>query len=214
MLGWLLLALAAGYGAVRVFVGYPRPAERFVRLARGEAAFLAAASEVSYPPGGGVAPSGLEAGVPAYVDRLLDASQPRERRQMRMLFFLVEHATLVFPAPGRGGFRRFSSLRPEQRVAALDAWAHSRLWQRRLVFATLRAILTLGYLGHPPVLRQLGLAPFAIASPIAEADLLYPRIGALPESIPYTRDDLTEPSDGTPLGPDAPIDPRYAEGER
>ena len=212
MLGWVLFAIVVGYGVARVAVGHPRPHRRFARLARGEAAFLAAAAEANFPPGGDIMASGFDAGIPAYVDRLLEVLRPRTRLQMRMLFFLVEHATLFFPAPGRGGFRRFSSLRPEQRVAVLEAWERSRFWQRRFVFASLRAILTLGYFAHTPVLRQLGLAPLAIESPVCEADLLYPRIGALPESIPYTRDDLSEPSDGTPLALDGPLDPRYAEG--
>jgi len=214
MLGWLLLALAVGYGAARVAIGYPRPQRRFICLVRGEFAFLAAAAEANYPPGGDVEASGLDADIPAYVDRLLNVTHSRTRFQMRMLFFLVEHATLLFPAPGRGGFRRFSSLWPEQRVAVLDAWASSRFWQRRLVFASLRAVLTLGYFAHPAVLRQLGLVPFALESPLCEADLLYPRIGAHPSSIPHTRDDLTGPSDGTPLALDAPRDPRYAEVAR
>jgi hypothetical protein len=212
MLGWLLLALAVGYGAARVAFGYPRPKGRFMRLARSEVAFLAAASEASYPPGGEVEASGLEADIPAYVDRLLNVSHPRTRLQMRMLFLLFEHATLCFPAPGRGGFRRFSSLRTEQRIAVLKAWAGSRFWQRRLVFASLRAILTLGYFANPAVLHQLGLVPFSLESPICEADLLYPRIGAHPTSIPYSRDDLTDPSDGTPIPPDTAIDSRFAEG--
>ena len=214
MLGWLLLAIAVGYGAARVAVGYPRPQRRFIRLARSEVAFLAAAAEANYPSGGDVEASGLDADIPAYVDRLLNVSHPRTRFRMRTLFFLLEHATLFFPAPGRGGFRRFSSLWPEQRLAVLQAWESSRFWQRRLVFASLRAILTLGYFAHPAVLRQLRLAPFALESPICEADLLYPRIGAHPSSIPYTRDDLTDPSDGTPIALDAPLDPRYAEGAR
>ena len=214
MLGWFLLALAVGYGASRTAVGYPRPQRRFLRLPRSEVAFLAAAAEANYPPGGDVEASGLDADIPAYVDRLLNVSHPRTRLQIRMLFFLFEHATLFFPAPGRGGFRRFSSLWPEQRVAVLDAWASSRFWQRRLVFASLRAVLTLGYFAHPAVLRQLGLVPFALESPLCEADLLYPRIGAHPSSISYTRDDLTGPSDGTPLALDAPRDPRYAEVAR
>jgi hypothetical protein len=50
-----------------------------------------------------------------------------------------------------------------------------------------------------------------LRSPICEADLLYPRIGAHPSSIVLTRADLTPPSDGTPISLGARIDPRYAE---
>ena len=53
--------------------------------------------------------------------------------------------------------------------------------------------------------------PFALRSPICEADLWYPRIGAHPSSISLTPADLTPASDGTPIVLGAPIDPRYAE---
>lgn len=210
---WLLLGSVFAWGLLRVSAGYPRPPRAFGFLMRGEAAFLAAASEATFPAAGSIPISGTDARIPEYVDRLLAASHRRVRIQMRMLFFLVEHATLFFPAPGHGGRRRFSSLGLGQQVEVLESWARSSVWQRRLVFSSLRAILTLGYFAHPALLRHLGVAPRAIESPICEADLLYPRIGAQPSAIEYTRDDLTPPSDGTPLALDAPLDPRYsAEG--
>jgi hypothetical protein len=210
---WLLLALALAYGLTRVAAGYPRPPRAFGFLMRGEAAFLKAAAVATFPPAGAIPISGGDAMISEYVDRLLAASHPRIRVQMRMLFFLVEQATIFFPAPGRGGRRRFSSLDRGQQVAVLDAWGGSPYWQRRLVFSSLRAILTMGYFAHPPLLRYLGVAPLAIDSPICEADLLYPRIGAMPSTIEYTRDDLTPPSAGTPLALDAPLDPRYVAEE-
>ncbi len=209
----LLLAFALAYGLIRVAAGYPRPPRAFGFLMRGEAAFLRAAAEATYPAAGAIPISGGDAKISEYVDRLLAASHPRIRLQMRMLFFLMEHATIILPAPGRGGRRRFSSLDRDQQAAVLDAWAESPYWQRRLVFSSLRAILTMGYFAHPPLLRHLGVAPLAIDSPICEADLLYPRIGAMPATIAYTRDDLTPASAGTPLALDAPLDPRYAAEE-
>jgi hypothetical protein len=124
----------------------------------------------------------------------------------------VEHATLFFPAPGRGGRRRFSSLSLAQREAVLEGWRSSRLFPRRLVFASLRAILTMGYFAHPAVLRQLGLAPYEIRSPICEADLFVPRIGASRATLRLTRADLTPPSDGKAIPLDAPLHPAYREG--
>jgi hypothetical protein len=131
---------------------------------------------------------------------------------MHLLFFLVEHATLFFPAPGRGGMRRFSALGTEQRTAVLEGWRKSRLFPRRLVFASLRAILTMGYFAFPAVLRELRLAPYEIRTPVCEADLLYPRVGAPRRSVPFSRADLTPPSDGTPIALDAPLHPDYREG--
>jgi hypothetical protein len=210
VLWWLLIAILVAYAVIRVAVAYPRPVQRYAQLSRREVATIAAAAEATFPPGGAIPSSGLEAGILGYTDRLLAASHPRARGRMRLLFFLVEHATIFFPAPGRGGRRRFSSLRPEQQVAVLDAWAGSHWWPRRLVFASLRALLTMGYFAHPPVLRQLGVAPPVLATPVCEADLLYPRIGMHPETIEFTPADLNEPSDAAPLAPDAPLDPRYA----
>jgi hypothetical protein len=211
VLGWLLATGALLYAALRVFTGYPGRAARTRCLAAREVAFLDAAAETIFPPGGAIEISGAAAGIPAYTDRWLAVSQPHTRRLMRMLFFLVEHATLFFPAPGRGGMRRFSSLAPEQRAAALDGWRTSRFFARRLVFTSLRAILTMGYVAHPSVLRHLRLAPLTIDTPVCEADLLYPPVGRARGAIPFTASDLTPPSDGTPVDLDGPLHPAYAE---
>ena len=94
---------------------------------------------------------------------------------MRALFFLFEHATLVFPAPGGlRGMRRFSALTRPQREAVLERWRTSRLFLRRLVFTSLRALCTLGYFASPGCCARLRLAPFAIETPVCEADLWYP----------------------------------------
>lgn len=200
MVGWIALAAGLGYGAARLWVGYPAAPGLRV-LARREAAFLDAAAEVMFPPGGPL-PSGAAAGVTASLDGYLEAVPARMRRLMRLLFVLVEHATLVFPAPAPRGRRRFSSLAPSQRSAVLEAWRTSGLFPRRLVFTSLRALLTNGYVAHPGVLSALGLAPFAVETPVAEADLLYPAIGRPRSSIRH--DAVTAPSDGRPLDPAGP----------
>jgi hypothetical protein len=200
MLVWLLLGAALGYGAARFWLGYAAvPGLR--TLARREAAFLDAAADAMFPPGGAL-PSGREAGVTASLDDYLQCVPARMRRLMRLLFVLVEHATLVFPAPAPRGRRRFSSLAPAQRAAVLDAWRTSRAFPRRLVFTSLRALLTNGYLADHGVLSALGLAPFAIETPVAEADLLYPPIGRPRAAIRHAAP--TPPSEGRPLGPAAP----------
>jgi len=179
---------------------------------RSEAAFITAVAEAMFPPGGAIPDSGLEADIPAYVDRLIHASQPRIRLLMHLLLFLVEHATLIFPAPGGGGMRRFTALRVEQQVAVLDAWSESSLFLRRLAFVSLRSMLTMGYFSHPPVARRLGLAPFAIDTPICEADLLYPRIGKKRTSIRYTPSDVNAPVDGSaPLALAGPLHSAYVD---
>lgn len=212
MILWLILALFAAYAFARLFLGYSQPRSAHRILAAREAAFLDAAAEATFPAGGAIPLSGREADLPGYVDGFLASLAPHLRLQVRAMLMLFEQATLFFPASGRGGRRRFSSLTPEQRVEVLEGWSRSRLFLRRLAFTALRAVLTMGYLGHPVSMRYLRLAPFDFPSPVCEADLLYPRIGAHPDTIAWTEADLWA-SDATPLT-DGPVHPDYAGGER
>ena len=207
---WLLFIAFLLWASYRLFLGYPRPRGELRVLAAREAAFLDAAAEAMFPPGSDIPLSGRGADLPGYVDRWLQVVPPRQRLLIRLLMMLIEQATLFFPAPG-WGFRRFSALNREQQEAALRAWGSSGLAMRRLVFTAVRAVLTMGYLGHPVVLRHVGLAPYAIESPVLPADLLYPRIGQHPATIPWTEGDLTPPSSGVPLDLDGPLHPDYAE---
>ncbi len=211
MLGRLLLVGLLVAAAARFFARYPRGGASYRHLARREVAFLNAAGDATFPRGGAIAASGSDADVAGYTDRWLAASRPRIRVLLHLLFFLVEHATLFLPAPGWGGWRRFTSLSLAQRIAVLDGWRTSRFFPRRLVFTSLRAVLAMAWFAHPPVMRQLRVAPLAIRTPICEADLLYPPIGRSPESIRYTAADLTPPSDGTPVDLDGPLHPAWAE---
>ena len=207
-----LVAALVVYALVRVFAGYPAAQQPAQALRRRELALVEAVADALFPPGGAIAESGREADVAGYVDRLVAASQPRQRALMRALFFLFEHATLVFPAPGGlRGLRRFSSLDGSAREAVLERWRTSRLFLRRLVFTSLRALCTLGYFASPGVLRSLRLAPFAIDTPVCEADLWYPPIGAPRASLRRTRADLTPGSDGVPLAQGAPLLAGYGE---
>jgi hypothetical protein len=213
--GWVLAGVLLGVAGWRGLAGYPRPSIPPRVLTRAEWSTLDAVAEALFPAGGPVPPSGREAGVAAYVDRLVEASHPRQRWLMRALFVLVEHGTLLFPAPGLpSGWRRFSSLRPVQRVAVLEAWRRSGWFVRRLVFTSLRAICTMAYFSDPAVLRPLRLAPYAIDTPVVEADLWYPRVGEDRSSIRWTPSDLTGGDPARPLVPDDPLAPGFAEERR
>jgi hypothetical protein len=213
----LAVVLALAY---RALGGYPRPPAGLVRLSRREAAFVAAAAEALFPPGGAVPPSGLEAGVPAWTDRWLDALPAATRLLVRLLFALVEHATLLVPAPGWDGWRRFSALDPERRGAVLEGWRRSRWFPRRLVFTSLRAIVTQAYFADAAVLRALSLAPFEITPPVTTADALYPPIGRSRDAIRFRADEvavhgpLDRPPAGAPLEVASPLHPAYREGAR
>jgi hypothetical protein len=196
----LLLALAL-FVAQRVWLGHPRPRAALRVLSRREAAFLDAAAATFFPGGGALALSGEQADLPERTDRYLESLPDRQRGLIRALLMLFEHATVVFPAPGLGGLRRFSSLSPAQRHAWLESWARSRFYLRRTAFTALKAVLVMGYFGHPDCLAQLGLTPFEMTTPVCAADLLYPPIGEPPSRIAYRPEDLTPASDGTPLRP-------------
>ena len=202
---------AIGYALWRLFGGYGRRHGSHRVLAHREAVFLAAAAEAVFPPGGAIPVSGREADLPGYADHYLDALPRHLRLQVRALFLLMEQATIVFPAPAPWGRRRFSALSPEQRIAVLESWSESRLFARRLVFTALRAVLTMGYLGHPRSMRAVGMAPYAIDSPTVEADLLYPPVGGHPADIrPGEVGEVPEP--GQPLF-GGPIHPAWVEDE-
>jgi hypothetical protein len=211
---WLCISLAVLLIVRRIFLGYSAPqtsGRRMSVLAPREVAFINSTAEVMFPADGAIPFSGLEADLPGYADRFLAALEPRIRWQIRALFALFEHVTLVFPAPGWTGMRRFSSLTFQQRELVLQGWSQSPWFIRQIIFTALRAVLTMGYLGHPVVMRHLRVAPYAIESPVCAADLLYPAIGGHPNHIPYTQIDLTPPSDGTPVDIDGPLHPDYQE---
>ena len=196
----------------RALLGYPPVGAAIEQPEPRETAFLAAAAEAMYPAGGAIPIDPREADVPGYVDRWFRVLHPSRKFEIRLLIAFFEHATLLFPGPGGlRGLRRFSAQPPAARSAILRAWHGSRLLPRRLLFMALRAVLTMGYLGHPSVLRSLRLAPFDFPTPVCEADLMYPPIGEGPDAIPYTREDLTPPSDGTPIDLDLPLHPDYRE---
>jgi hypothetical protein len=207
---WLALGGLAFLALRRFLAGYPDPGLRV--LAPREAALVAAASDTLFPAGGEVPPSGVEAGIPAYVDRWLAAMPGRVRLLLRLLFTLVEHATLVWWAPPPRGWRRFSSLSPAQQTAVLQGWRESRLFPRRLVFLALRSAISMGYFADPAVLRQLGLAPYELRTPVTEADLLWPPAGQPRSSIRHHA--VTAPSDGVPIPLDAPLHPAFRPGGR
>jgi hypothetical protein len=214
LLGWLLAGLVLAWAGARALLGYGARDPAHTLLSAREARFFEAAADAAFPPGGAPLPSGREAGLVEHLDGWLALLPPRNRLLIRLLVVLFEHATLVFPAPGRGGRRRFTALSPEQRIALLDAWGRSGLRLRRIVFASLRTLLTSAYFASPAVLRATGLAPLAFETPVVEADLLYPPIGQPREAIRWRREDVARPAARTPLDPHGPLHPSYAEVRR
>jgi hypothetical protein len=203
--------LLAGWAVARLALGYGRGEAALRHLSSHEQAVVRAAGDAIFPPGGALPISGTDAGVVAHVDRYVGALSTRSRVLIRLLLFLVEHATLVFAAPGWDGIRRFSKLSLAQRTAVLEDWSRSRLALRRTVFQSLRAVLSMAYFSDPAVLRAIGLAPLAIESPVVDADLLYPPIGQPKSAIRATLADRDRTVLRAPLDPHGPLDPAYRE---
>lgn len=207
----LLVAIAFGR---RLAAGYPEAPPGLAVLHRGEVAFVEAAAEVLFPDGAGLPVVGRDARLSLYVDRHLGVLPPTQRRQIRALFLLFEHLPLVLRAKAPGGRDRFSSQPTASRAELLTRVAEHPDLRVRLLFTALRAVLALGYLGHPANLHALALAPFAIEPAVSEAELLFPRIGALPMSIVQNAADRTDPRALPPLDPRGPRHGAYERAAR
>jgi len=211
--GLLLLALLV-FGYRRFISSYPPVPQGLAVLHRGEAAFVESAAEVLFSGGAALSVAGVDAHLPHYVDRHLAALPRNKRLQIRALFLLFEHLTLVFPGDEPGGRRRFSKLSAASRVSVLTRLSNHSNEVARLLFMALRAVLVLGYLGHPANLRDLGVAPFEIEPGVSDAELLCPRIGGLVSSIGFTLEDRTDPAQLGPLDANGPRHRAYARSSR
>lgn len=215
--GFLFIAFLVALSVVvyrRGYSGYRTAPAGLARLHSGEAAFIESAAEVLFPAGGGLALSGVDADLPHYIDRHLDALPRMQRFQIRLLFAVVEHLTLVLPGDEPGGRRRFSSLSAASRIALLERLAEHPNGLFRLIFLALRSVLVLGYLGHPANLHGLGLSPFEIEPAVSDAELLFPRIGGLVSSIAFKAEDRTDPTNLPPLEPNGRRHRAYARAGR
>ncbi len=95
------------------------------------------------PPGNGV-PSARELGVAdAVIDAISKNPRAPERRQLQALLGLWDSPGLG--VLGRGAWKRFSEMTPDERERVLLSWANSRLAQRRAVFQALRKATLLFY---------------------------------------------------------------------
>jgi len=139
--------------AIRLFAGYPAPDRPSKRLGRASYAFVQAAGETLFPPGGDVPVSSVDADTTGYLDRWFDAIPAQQRVLITCLFLLLEQAPLVF------GFhlRRFSGLSPEARTAYFERWEKSNWYFVRAMVVSLRTVFSFAYLDHPKVHEALGI---------------------------------------------------------
>jgi len=163
--GVVILCVALAFVVRQLFFGYPKRSVEPSSLSAREQAIIAACADALFPSGGPIPLSGTEAGLVAYMDGYLGRFSRRSRLLTRMLFLFIEHSPWIFgPRPAR-----FTRLRPEERIEALDRMAHSRIYFRRVAFLSLRAMLTMGYLANDDVAKQLGCMP--CATPFERAEL-------------------------------------------
>jgi hypothetical protein len=211
---WILCIALLAIGYRRFVASYPPAPPGLAVLHRGEAVFVESAAEVLFPGGAGLSVAGVDARLPHYVDRHLAALPRGKRMQIRALLGVFEHLTLILPGDGPGGRRRFSKLSAASRSSVLARLSNHSNELVRTLFMALRAVLVLGYLGHPANLRDLGVAPFEIEPGVSDAELLFPRIGGLVSSIGFTEEDRTDPAALGPLDPHGPRHRAYARPSR
>lgn len=144
-----------------VFLGYPAQDVPTRNLSRKEQAILAAAADALFPPGGPIPFSGTDAGAIPYLDAYVGRVDRTQRALMRLLFQAVEHGPwLLGPR-----FSRFTRLDAASRIVFLGKLAKSDLYFLRVIFLSLRVMLTMAYLANGDVARwmriETNLAPFA-----------------------------------------------------
>ncbi|MFH1462832.1 MAG: FAD-dependent oxidoreductase [Pseudomonadota bacterium] len=160
----LLLVLGAGSVAclgllARWLAGYPAPPRALRGLDRRSWAFVTAAGDTLFPPGGAVPPSSEDVDVPGYLDAWMAGLPPAQRRLIGLLFLALEQATLIWGRGVGGRLRRFSELPPAAREAYLHRLEQHPLFPVRALLAALRTIFSFAYLDRPAVQEALGIEP-------------------------------------------------------
>ena len=169
---WFLIPLAlVGASALLargVFLGYPAGLTTH-NLSRKEQAILAAAADALFPPGGPIPLSGTEAGAIPYLDAYVGRVDAAQRALMRLLFQAVEHGPWLFGPR----LARFTRLGAAERIVFLRMLARSDRYFLRVIFLSLRIMLTMAYLANEEVARRMrivtSLAPFAPSKVAADA---------------------------------------------
>lgn len=128
----------------------PSAAPGLRALSAREGEIVAAVAEVLFP-GAPFPVSGVEAGIVAEVDRIVDDSITDAAAVLfRYLLRTLEWGTLV----SRGS--RFTELSLDDRAEVLGVWHEPGVLPRKIAFDALRAILAMAYFSHPEVRAHIG----------------------------------------------------------
>jgi hypothetical protein len=147
LLGGAAVAVVGG-GLLARRATVPAPGAK--ALSAVELACVGALAEVMFP-GAPFPVNGLEAGVPAEVDRIVaELLQPVHAAGFRTLVQSLEWGTLA----SRG--TRFSALPPADRADVLERWLSPDLFPRRIAADALKVVLGMAYFAHPDVLAHMG----------------------------------------------------------
>lgn len=104
--------------------------------------------------GGKVPQDATDARVVQRIDAWM-ATLPRvELLKMRALFHMFD---LWFAVHAFNPLARFTTAPREQRAAYLATWEHSAVYARRLAFQGLRQIVSIAYMEHAGVRREMGI---------------------------------------------------------
>lgn len=147
----LLGALAIGaVAALSGTVYLPRAGQGYAVLSAAEVTVVTAIAQVMFP--GGIFPvDGVQAGVVARVDEILDHDVTEAAKVgFRYLLRAIEWSTLAT----RGG--RFSSLDEADRLEVLTAWGNPGMAPRRIAFDAVKMVMGMAYFGHPEVQAAIG----------------------------------------------------------
>ncbi len=144
---------------LRLVVGYPDPERELRGLGRGSYAFVKAAGETLFPPGGALPPSSEDVDVPGYLDGWMAELPPKQQFMIKMLFLAVEQGTLIWGPGLSGKLRRCSGLSVEERATYLGRVEQNPLFLVRALLAALRTVFSFAYLDRPPVQEALGIDP-------------------------------------------------------
>ena len=123
-------------------------------MTAGEQRLVEAAADTFFPAGGPIPVSGRQAGAVAYLEGYMQRSDVGQRLLIRLLWRAIELGPLAF-GPRRV---RFTKLNHEERKQFLDEAFTSRLYFRRVLFISLRALHTMAYFADARVLAAMGMA--------------------------------------------------------
>lgn len=156
-----LLAIAGAVAAIAMVAAiarlfrYPPPILADASLNGREQALVCAVANAFFPPDGPIPLSGCDAGLLEYFDGYVRRSSPTQTFLIRLLLAFTELGPLLF-GPSRS---RFTQLSHDEQLRFLDTAFTSRIYFRRVAFISLRAVMTMAYLGNDEVAKHMGMTP-------------------------------------------------------